>query len=123
MDVQAFRPAVVLFEGGHGACRCGARVAAGQVGLVAELVLRGRDLLPRLAALWARVRFDLEEGQCPVPVLVQPQRLARLRQRPAQEDGPRNAPRAGRLYFSAVDERIAEAASEKGTCVGSALTS
>lgn len=100
-----------------------AGVAAEDFGLVLELVLLGCRLGPRMTAAWARVLLDLGERQRPRSVLVEPEGIARGDD-PPQEDGTRDAPGAGRLYFAAMREsRIPEVFNEKGMPVASVLTS
>jgi hypothetical protein len=74
-------------------------------------------------AVRALLGLHCSQGERPITVLIEPQRLA-LGHDTAHEHRPGHAPGPRDLYFSSVREaRIAEAATEKGTAVGSELTS
>ena len=116
VDVQPVGAALVVLVGADGLGRGGAGVAQDQLGAVLEFVLGVRGLGPGLPAVRAGVRLDLGEGERPCPVLLGPRRFTRGDDT-AEEDGARDTPRAGGLYFSPppAAARRAEAANEKGT--------
>lgn len=60
-----------------------------------------------------RVSLDAEQCERPCPVVVQPERFARLGH-PPQEDGPGDGPGAGGFYFVSVLPACSDAGGKKG---------